>query len=67
MKGTTKWFNKVKGFGFITGEDGKDYFVHFTSIKVDGFKKLADGQKVTFTPTEDDQGRFSALDVMPVE
>ena len=47
-QGTVKWFNGTKGYGFITGEDGKDYFVHFSAIQVDGFKTLDEGQKVSF-------------------
>ncbi|WP_148581904.1 cold-shock protein, partial [Alkalibaculum bacchi] len=43
-----KWFNSDKGFGFITGEDGKDVFAHFSQINVDGFKTLEEGQNVTF-------------------
>jgi CspA family cold shock protein len=46
--GSVKWFNESKGFGFITSEDGKDVFVHFSSIKADGFKTLAEGDKVSF-------------------
>jgi cold shock protein len=45
--GTVKWFNDSKGFGFITGEDGIDYFVHHTSIQGEGFKSLTEGNKVT--------------------
>lgn len=49
IKGTVKWFNEVKGFGFIAPEDGsKDVFVHFTAIKGDGFKNLTEGQIVEF-------------------
>lgn len=48
LNGIVKWFNSEKGFGFITAEDGKDVFVHFSQINVDGFKKLDEGQKVTF-------------------
>ena len=47
-QGTVKWFNGTKGYGFITGEDGKDYFVHFSAIQVDGFKTLDEGQQVSF-------------------
>jgi len=47
--GTVKWFNESKGFGFITPEDGgKDVFVHFSAIAKQGFRTLAEGQKVTF-------------------
>ena len=48
-KGTVKWFNSQKGFGFITNaENGEDIFVHFSGIATDGFKSLDDGQSVTF-------------------
>jgi CspA family cold shock protein len=47
-KGTVKWFNESKGFGFIATEDGDDIFVHHTSISGGGFKSLREGQKVTF-------------------
>jgi len=48
MNGTVKWFNEEKGFGYITGEDGKDIFVHFSEIVRDGFKTLKEGEVVTF-------------------
>jgi CspA family cold shock protein len=47
-QGTVKWFNESKGFGFITSEDGSDVFVHYSSIQGDGFKTLAEGDKVSF-------------------
>ncbi|MBS7576252.1 MULTISPECIES: cold-shock protein [unclassified Enterococcus] len=47
-QGTVKWFNAEKGFGFITAEDGKDVFVHFSAIGGDGFKTLEEGQAVSF-------------------
>jgi CspA family cold shock protein len=47
-KGTVKWFNESKGFGFIATEDGEDIFVHHTSISGSGFKSLSEGQAVTF-------------------
>ena len=56
MKGTVKWFNKEKGFGFITGEDGKDVFAHFSQIKKEGFKELFEGQEVEFEITEGQKG-----------
>jgi CspA family cold shock protein len=46
--GTVKWFNDSKGFGFITGEDGTDVFVHHGSIQGTGFKSLSEGDKVTY-------------------
>ena len=55
-KGTVKWFNKDKGFGFITGEDGKDYFVHFSGIAGEGFKSLDEGQAVTFDIADGQKG-----------
>jgi CspA family cold shock protein len=51
--GTVKWFNDSKGFGFISGEDGIDYFVHHTSIQGNGFKSLTEGDKVTFDTEKD--------------
>lgn len=48
VQGTVKWFNDAKGYGFITPEDGKDVFVHHSSIQGDGYKSLAEGQKVEF-------------------
>ena len=46
--GTVKWFNDAKGYGFITPEDGKDVFVHHSSIQGEGYKSLKEGQKVEF-------------------
>ena len=56
MKGTVKWFNAEKGYGFITGEDGKDVFVHYSAIQGDGFKPLDEGQAVDFDLTEGQRG-----------
>ncbi|WP_455716393.1 cold-shock protein [Anaerosporobacter sp.] len=56
-KGTVKWFNEQKGFGFITNEsNGEDVFVHFSGIASDGFKSLSEGQKVSFDLTRGDRG-----------
>lgn len=56
LKGTVKWFNKEKGFGFITSEDGKDYFVHYSGISGEGFKVLEEGQKVSFVVEDGEKG-----------
>ncbi|MBN2421825.1 cold shock domain-containing protein [Candidatus Woesearchaeota archaeon] len=54
MEGTVKWFNLKKGYGFIEGEDGKDYFVHHSAIKEGN--SIEQGQKVTFTPEQGERG-----------
>ena len=55
--GTVKWFNDAKGFGFITPEDGgNDVFAHFSEIRADGFKSLAEDQKVSFEVTTGPKG-----------
>ncbi len=55
-KGTVKWFNDSKGFGFITSEDGGDVFVHHTSILGSGFKSLAEGDSVSFDTEKGPKG-----------
>jgi CspA family cold shock protein len=59
-KGTVKWFNDSKGFGFITQEQGGDVFVHFSAISGDGFKSLAEGQEVEFEVTNGPKGLQAA-------
>jgi cold shock protein len=56
MNGTVKWFNAEKGFGFITGEDGKDVFAHFSQINSDGYKSLQEGQEVSFDVVQGAKG-----------
>ena len=63
-KGTVKWFNERKGFGFIERESGSDIFVHFSSIKDSGFKTLKDGQSVEFTVVSSEKGE-NAEEVTP--
>jgi CspA family cold shock protein len=61
IKGNVKWFNESKGFGFITPEDGsKDVFVHFSAISSNGFKTLAEGQRVEFEITNGAKGPSAA-------
>lgn len=55
-KGTVKWFNNDKGFGFITRDQGGDVFVHFKSITGDGYRSLAEGQRVEFAVTQGQKG-----------
>ena len=67
MKGTVKWFNDQKGYGFITPEDGSnDVFVHHTSIMMDGFKTLQENQQVEFEVIQSDKGP-KASNVKPLE
>ncbi len=59
MKGKVKWFNAEKGYGFIVAEDGKDIFVHFSSIVADGYKSLNEGEEVTFEVVEGERGQLA--------
>ena len=56
-RGTVKWFNDSKGYGFITPEEGNDVFVHHSSIQGEGFKSLSEGEQVEFEITEGDKGQ----------
>ena len=60
MRGTVKWFNAEKGFGFIEREEGDDIFVHFTAIQGEGFKTLEEGQEVEFDIVEGNRGPQAA-------
>jgi cold shock protein len=55
-----KWFNAVKGFGFITPDGGEDVFVHYTQIKADGFRTLSSGDRVVFEIGQGPKGLFAA-------
>ena len=65
-EGTVKWFNEKKGFGFIQQENGEDVFVHFSSIKGDGFRTLAEGERVQFEIAKGPKG-LHAVSVTKVE
>jgi CspA family cold shock protein len=68
-KGTVKWFNAEKGYGFISNDNGgDDVFVHFSVIQVEGFKTLTEGQKVTFDTEADPKNseKLRAINVCPV-
>ena len=56
MKGTVKWFNAKKGFGFISDENGNDVFVHFSALQMDGFKVLDEGEEVEFDAVNGEKG-----------
>lgn len=56
MRGTVKWFNNQKGYGFINDENGKDIFVHFSGLNMEGFKTLEEGAEVEFDVTEGKKG-----------
>ena len=66
MKGTVKFFDARRGWGFIAGEDEKDYYVHFSDIQMDGFRTLRRNADVEFEPASDEQGRISAKDVKAI-
>ena len=66
MKGTVKWFDIKKGFGFIQQEDGNDVFVHYSNISGNGFKVLEDGESVEFEVVEGNKG-LQAQNVVKAE
>jgi CspA family cold shock protein len=60
MKGTVKWFNDSKGYGFIQQPEGDDVFVHFSAIEAEGFRTLAEGEQVEFELRDSDRGLQAA-------
>ncbi|MGL1861618.1 MAG: cold shock domain-containing protein [Pseudodesulfovibrio sp.] len=66
IEGEVSWFNEQKGFGFITGDDGEEIFVHYTEIVRDGFQTLATGERVSYTITDQETGP-KAVDVHIIE
>lgn len=65
-KGTVKWFDAEKGYGFIIGEDGKDVFVHQTQIKMSGFRSLNEGDSVAYERGKSPNGKEQAVNVQPL-
>ena len=61
IKGTVKWFNETKGYGFIAREDGPDVFVHYSAIQTSGFRKLVEGQAVEFEIEDGPKGPQAAV------
>lgn len=66
MRGTVKWFNNAKGWGFITDENSKEHFVHYLSILIDGHKQLSKGDIVEFEVGNGTTGREQAVNVQPI-
>ncbi len=74
VNGVVKWFNEAKGFGFIEQQGGADVFAHFSAIVSDGFKTLAEGQRVSFSVTQGPKGpklrtfkRYNPLRIEPLK
>ena len=59
-QGTVKWFNAKKGYGFLSDAEGKDVFVHYSALQMDGFKELKDGEAVEFDVVDGDKGPQAA-------
>lgn len=66
MRGTVKWFSDQKGYGFITGQDGKDVFVHRSAIAEAGLRTLTEGQEVEFDPVQGPKG-LQAAHIRPLQ
>ncbi len=65
MLGTVKWFNDAKGYGFITHEDGRDVFVHYSAIEGEGFKTLVQGQEVQYEAEDGPKGLHASMVINP--
>ena len=63
MKGTVKWFNNQKGYGFISTAEGNDVFVHYSALNMEGFRTLDDGQEVEFDVVVSENGKTQAANV----
>ncbi|MBQ7174793.1 MAG: cold shock domain-containing protein [Lachnospiraceae bacterium] len=63
MKGTVKWFNNQKGYGFISTAEGNDVFVHYSALNMEGFRTLDDGQEVEFDVVVGENGKTQAANV----
>lgn len=66
MRGTVKWFNNQKGYGFLKSEDGKDVFLHYSNIVMEGFKELEENDVVNFELGAGNDGREQAVNVTPI-
>ena len=66
MEGTVKFFKEKPGWGFIVGDDGVERFVHYSEIKMDGFRKVQKGDRVRYEVGEGKDGRIQALDVVKI-
>ena len=66
LKGTVKWFNSTKGFGFIGQPDGNDVFVHYSAISAEGYRKLDEGEAVEFEIEDGKDGRPQAVNVVRI-
>ena len=62
-KGTVKWFNNQKGYGFVTGENGADVFVHYSNINMEGFRTLENGANVSYDVETKENGKVQAVNV----
>ena len=65
VKGTVKWFNEARGYGFLSQPEGEDIFVHYTAIQGNGFRTLKEGQEVEFTLSQGEKGPL-AIDVKAI-